>query len=166
MILIFFLVKISSNGPALHYSKRIGIMGKPFLMPKFRTMRFDTPQMATHLLANPDEYLTGLGKILRRTSIDELPQIFLVLYGWMSFVGPRPALFNQYDLIKLRKQFKIDHLKPGITGYAQINGRDEISISEKVELDKYYQKNYSIFLDIKIIFLTIYKVLKKENIDH
>ena len=135
-------------------------------MPKFITMKKDTPQVATHLLKNSDKYITKFGKFLRKTSLDEIPQLYSVIVGDMSLVGPRPALYNQYDLIKKRKYLKIDSLKPGITGYAQINGRDEISIKEKVQLDYFYFKNKSIRFDLKILLMTIYKIVYKKNISH
>lgn len=150
----------------IHLSKRSGKNSKIFLMPKFITMKKNTPQLATHLLKNPDKYVTKLGKLLRKTSLDELPQLFSVLIGDMSLVGPRPALFNQYDLIKKRQFLKIDKLKPGITGYAQINGRDNISNKEKIKFDYYYLKNKSTKLDLKIISLTVYKIINFNNISH
>lgn len=135
-------------------------------MPKFRSMKINTPQVATHLLTNPDDFLTPVGHFLRKSSLDELPQILSVIKGDMSFVGPRPALFNQDDLIKLRTNCNAHMLTPGITGWAQINGRDELPIPVKVQFDEYYLKNKSLFLDIKIIFLTAYKVFKREGITH
>ncbi len=135
-------------------------------MPKFRTMKIDTPQLATHLLTNPEKYLTSIGPILRKLSLDELPQLYSVLVGDMSFVGPRPALFNQTDLIELRTSKSVDTLRPGITGWAQINGRDEIPIPLKVQLDEFYLKNQSIYLDVKIIFMTAFKVFFMKNISH
>jgi O-antigen biosynthesis protein WbqP len=166
LIFIYFSIKLTSKGPALYYSKRVGQNNKIFLMPKFRSMRIDTPQVATHLLSNPEQYLTPIGRFIRKTSLDELPQLFSVLKGDMSFVGPRPALFNQDNLIQLRTNAGIDKLTPGITGWAQINGRDEIPISKKVELDRFYLEHSSALLDIKIIFLTALKVLRKEGITH
>ena len=150
----------------IHWSKRIGLDNKKFLMPKFRTMSLDTPQVATHKIKNSKRYLTKFGSFMRKYSIDELPQLYSVFKGDMSFVGPRPSLFNQYDLISLRKKNKISTIKPGITGWAQINGRDDISITKKISLDKYYLKNMNLYLDIKIIFLTIFSILKKKNIKH
>lgn len=150
----------------IHWSKRIGLDNKKFLMPKFRTMSLDTPQVATHKIKNSKRYLTKFGRFMRKYSIDELPQLYSVFKGDMSFVGPRPSLFNQYDLISLRKKNKISTIKPGITGWAQINGRDDISIIKKISLDKYYLKNMNLYLDIKIIFLTIFSILKKKNIKH
>lgn len=165
-VIVFIAVKLTSKGPALHWSKRIGQHNKIFLMPKFRSMRIDTPQVATHLLTNPDQYLTPIGGFIRKSSLDELPQILSVLSGDMSFVGPRPALFNQDDLRDLRTSHGVEKTKPGITGWAQINGRDDIPIPLKVELDTYYAKNQSILLDLKILFLTVYKVLKRDGITH
>jgi O-antigen biosynthesis protein WbqP len=138
ILLMAFLVKVTSKGPALHWSKRVGINNKLFLMPKFRTMEINTPQLATHLMAKEKSYLTPIGGFLRQTSLDELPQLISIIKGDMSFIGPRPALYNQDDLIALRTKFNIHTLRPGITGWAQINGRDEISIEKKVELEKEY----------------------------
>lgn len=166
LALICLLIKLDDQGPALYWSKRVGKLNKLFLMPKFRSMKLNTPQVATHLLTNPDQHLTTIGKFLRKSSLDELPQLWSVFIGDMSVVGPRPALFNQDDLISLRTQKSIESLKPGITGWAQINGRDDISIQAKVELDEYYLKNHSLFLDFKIIGLTFFKVLKKEGVKH
>ncbi|MGZ3769082.1 MAG: sugar transferase [Bdellovibrio sp.] len=166
LILVFLAVRLTSRGPALHWSKRIGQNNQIFLMPKFRSMRLDTPQVATHLLSDPKQYLTPIGGFIRRTSLDELPQLFSVLTGDMSFVGPRPALFNQDDLRELRTQCGVEKLKPGITGWAQINGRDELPIPVKVEYDCYYLENQSSLLDVKILFLTVLKVLKKDGISH
>lgn len=155
-----------TKGKIIYFSKRVGINSKIFIMPKFRTMRVDTPQLATHLLREPDQYLTFIGKFLRKSSLDELPQLISILYGDMSLVGPRPALFNQYDLINKRKSLGIDKIKPGITGWAQINGRDDISIDEKVKLDQYYLNKKNTMFDIKILFLTILKIFKFKNISH
>lgn len=166
LLITFIAVRLTSKGPALHWSKRIGQRNNVFLMPKFRSMRIDTPQVATHELKDPKKYLTPIGSFIRKTSLDELPQIISVLKGDMSFVGPRPALFNQYDLIELRTQTGIEKIKPGITGWAQINGRDEIPIPIKVAFDEYYLKNQSLVFDIKIILLTALKVLKKDGISH
>lgn len=165
-LLLVLLVRLTSPGPIHHMSKRIGRNNEIFVMPKLRTMRIDTPQVATHLLQNPDQYLTPVGSFLRRTSLDELPQIFSVLNGDMSFVGPRPALFNQDDLRELRTKCGVHELQPGITGWAQINGRDEIPIPEKVKLDEFYLHNRSLFLDLKIILLTALKVVKSEGVSH
>lgn len=162
---VVFLVKITSKGPAIHWSKRVGKNNVIFLMPKFRTMRTDTPQVATHLL-DGKSYLTPIGGFLRKTSLDEIPQLISVIKGEMSLVGPRPALFNQYDLIEFRTKHGVHTLNPGVTGWAQINGRDELSIPEKVEYDKFYLENRSLTLDIKIIFLTVGKVLLRKGIVH
>ena len=169
VIVTYLLVKLTSKGPTLYWSKRVGRNNNTFMMPKFRSMRIGTPQIATHLMnqqANPDAYLTPVGSFIRKTSLDELPQLWSVLIGDMSVVGPRPALFNQDDLISLRTAKNVHTLKPGITGWAQINGRDEIPIVQKVELDEYYLKHQSLWFDIKIIMLTIVKVLRRDNITH
>jgi O-antigen biosynthesis protein WbqP len=165
-ICISLLIIISTKESPIYLSKRIGKNKKIFIMPKFRTMRKETPQLATHLLKNSNQYLSKIGTLLRKTSIDELPQIWSIFIGDMSFVGPRPALFNQYDLIKKRDNYNIHDLKPGISGYAQINGRDGITINEKVKLDSFYVLNQSFSLDAKILFLTLFKVFKSENISH
>ena len=166
LIIISLLLFYETRGKVIYFSKRIGINSEVFFMPKFRTMRFGTPQVATHLLEKPEQYLTSLGKFLRKTSLDELPQLISILYGDMSLVGPRPALFNQYDLIEKRKIMGVDKIKPGITGWAQINGRDDISIDEKIKMDHYYLNKKSIILDVKIIFLTILSIFKFKNISH
>ena len=166
IIIIAVLVKLTSRGPALYWSDRVGVGNGIFKMPKFRTMRIDTPAVATHLLTDPDAYLTPIGPFLRKSSLDELPQLWSVLKGDMSFVGPRPALFNQDDLIALRTEKGVHRLIPGITGWAQINGRDDIPIPKKVEFDAYYLKNRSIFFDLKILFLTFLKVTRAENVSH
>jgi len=165
-ILIAILIVIETKDHPIFLSQRVGKKNILFLMPKFRTMRSNTPQMATHLLKDSQLYITKIGKFLRKTSLDEIPQIFSVLVGHMSFVGPRPALYNQFDLIKLREKNGINLLIPGITGWAQINGRDDLSISKKVEIEIYYKKNMSLLLDIKILFLTIFKVFNMKNIKH
>lgn len=164
--IIVILIKLDSKGPSIHWSRRIGKGNKEFLMPKFRTMQVGTPQLATHLLSRSDNYITRIGSILRKTSLDEIPQLYSILKGDMSFVGPRPALYNQKDLIIRRKKHNIDSLPPGITGWAQINGRDLISIDRKVELDHYYLLNKSLKFDMKIIYLTITKVPKGIDISH
>jgi len=164
--IISLILLYGTKGKIIYFSKRVGINSKIFIMPKFRTMRVDTPQLATHLLREPDQYLTFIGKFLRKSSLDELPQLISILYGDMSLVGPRPALFNQYDLINKRKSLGIDKIKPGITGWAQINGRDDISIDEKVKLDQYYLNKKNTMFDIKILFLTILKIFKFKNISH
>ncbi len=164
MIFIFIAVFLSSKGPALYWSERVGKNNKLFKMPKFRSMLTTTPAVATHLMDNPDAYLSSIGGFLRRTSLDELPQLFSVLKGDMSFVGPRPALFNQNDLIVLRTENGVDKLLPGITGWAQINGRDELSISEKVALDIEYLNQQSLWFDIKILWITLFKVFKQDGV--
>ena len=166
LVIIAVAVKLSSPGPIIYWSDRIGKDNRVFRMPKFRTMRIGAPDVATHLLKDVDIYLTSIGSFLRKTSLDELPQLWSVLKGDMSFVGPRPALFNQNDLIKLRTEKKISKLPPGITGWAQINGRDDISIPGKVLYDEYYLKNRSFSFDLKILWNTIFKVIKKEGVTH
>lgn len=166
MLLVALLVKLTSRGPALYWSDRVGRNNAIFSMPKFRTMRIDTPAVATHLLGDPDHFLTPVGKFLRKSSLDELPQFVSILTGDMSLVGPRPALFNQDDLIALRSQKGIHQLTPGLTGWAQINGRDELPIPAKVAFDEWYLHNRSFVLDLQIIFLTILKVVKGEGITH
>jgi len=166
ILLIASFVKLTSVGPVLYWSDRVGIHNTIFKMPKFRTMRIDTPPVATHLLKNPDDYLTPVGSFLRKFSLDELPQLWSVLKGDMSFIGPRPALFNQDDLIELRTKKGIHYLVPGITGWAQINGRDELPIPVKVELDEYYLKNRSFLFDVRILWMTLMKVVKQEGVQH
>jgi O-antigen biosynthesis protein WbqP len=166
MLLIVIIVRLTSKGFALYWSDRVGKNNKIFKMPKFRSMLIDTPAVATHLLDNPDSYLSPIGGFLRRTSLDELPQLFSVLKGDMSFVGPRPALFNQEDLIALRKEKGVDKLLPGITGWAQVNGRDELSIPDKVALDVEYLKRQSFWFDIKILWMTFLKVIKRDGVSH
>jgi len=166
MTVVALLVKLTSRGPVVYWSDRVGKDNAIFRMPKFRTMRTETPAVATHLLNDPDYYLTPVGKFLRKSSLDELPQFWSVLTGDMSFVGPRPALFNQDDLIKLRTDKGIHRLVPGITGWAQINGRDELPIPVKVGFDEYYLKNRSFFFDLKILWMTFLKVLKREGVTH
>ncbi len=166
MLIISVLVKLSSSGPVLYWSDRVGCNNKIFKMPKFRTMRTETPAVATHLLRDPGCWLSPIGKILRKTSLDELPQLFSILKGDMSLVGPRPALFNQTDLIEMRTQMGVHVLIPGLTGWAQINGRDEIPTQTKVAFDKYYMINQSFIFDIHIIFLTFVKVLRSEGVIH
>jgi len=164
--LIALAVKLTSPGPALYWSDRVGRKNALFHMPKFRTMRTDTPAVATHLLGNPDRFLTPIGSFLRKSSLDELPQLWSILKGDMSFVGPRPALFNQHDLIELRTRFHVDELLPGLTGWAQINGRDELAIPEKVKLDVEYLEKQSWLFDLKILFLTFVKVVRREGVTH
>ena len=166
MLLIAIAIRRTSKGPALYWSDRIGKDNKIFKMPKFRSMLIDTPAIATHLLDNPDVYLSPIGGFLRSTSLDELPQLFSVLRGDMSFVGPRPALFNQEDLIALRKEKGVDKLLPGITGWAQVNGRDELSIPDKVILDVEYLNRQSFWLDMKILWMTFLKVIKRDGVSH
>ena len=163
---IAIVVKLTSPGPVIYWSDRVGRDNKNFLMPKFRTMRRESPEVATHLMQNVENYLTPLGSFLRKTSLDELPQLWSVLKDDMSFVGPRPALFNQDDLIKLRTEKGISGLTPGITGWAQINGRDDISIPVKVSYDEDYLRNKSFVFDLKILWNTFFKVLKKEGVTH
>lgn len=165
-LIIALVVKLTDRGPIIHWSKRIGKNNIIFMMPKFRTMQVNTPQLATHLMSSRKSYVTPFGKFLRKTSLDELPQLISIIKGDMSFVGPRPALFNQYDLIELRTKNNIHLLKPGITGWAQINGRDQVSISEKVQLEIEYLDKLSLFFDFKIICLTFSSVLSKKNISH
>jgi len=166
MLLVAIWVLISSKGPALYWSDRVGKNNKIFKMPKFRSMLADTPAVASHLLDNPNSYLSPIGGFLRSTSLDELPQLFSVLKGDMSFVGPRPALFNQDDLIALRKEKGVDKLLPGVTGWAQVNGRDELSIPGKVALDVEYLNRKSFWFDIKILWMTFLKVIKKDGVSH
>jgi len=166
VIIVTIFVKISSKGPALYWSDRVGQNNSIFRMPKFRSMKVDTPVMATHLLADPKSVLTPVGDFLRKSSLDELPQLWCILKGDMSFVGPRPALFNQDDLITLRTEKGVHALVPGLTGWAQINGRDELPIPKKVALDVEYLHHQSLWLDIKIIWLTFIKVLKKDGVSH
>jgi O-antigen biosynthesis protein WbqP len=165
-VLVALMVRLTSNGPIIFWSDRIGKNNKIFKMPKFRTMKCNAPIVATHLMAQTDQYLTPIGSFLRRTSLDELPQLWSIINGDMSFVGPRPALFNQEDLIRLRIQYGVHNLIPGLTGWAQINGRDEIPISLKVELDVEYMKRQSIGFDIYILWLTLLKVVQCEGISH
>ena len=166
MLLIFIAVRFSSKGPVLYWSDRVGKNNNIFKMPKFRSMLINTPAVATHLLDNPDAYLSPIGGFLRRSSLDEIPQLFSVLKGDMSFVGPRPALYNQDDLIALRTEKGVDKLLPGITGWAQVNGRDELSIPDKVELDVEYLNRQSFWFDMKILWMTFLKVIKRESVRH
>ncbi|WP_449288984.1 sugar transferase [Methylophilus glucosoxydans] len=169
LVFSYLLVKLTSVGPALYWSQRVGKNNMLFQMPKFRSMRVGTPQIATHLMnqqRDRNAFLTPVGSFIRKTSLDELPQLWSVLKGDMSVVGPRPALFNQDDLIALRTEKNVHTLKPGITGWAQVNGRDEIPIPQKVALDEYYLKHRSIWLDIKIICMTVIKVIRRDNITH
>ncbi len=166
LLIISVTVFLSSKGPILHWSKRVGKDGIFFLMPKFRTMVMNAPNLSSNEMQNPDRYITFIGGFLRRYSLDELPQLFCILIGDMSFVGPRPALYSQSELIYLRKKNNIDRVLPGLTGWAQVNGRDNLSIKEKVILDTFYINNKSIFLDILILYKTIFAVLKKSNVLH
>lgn len=166
ILTIAILIKITSTGPILFWSNRVGKNNIFFKMPKFRTMHSNTPAVATHLLKNPSQYLTPIGSFLRKTSLDEIPQLWNILLGDMSFVGPRPALFNQYDLIKLRTSKGIHHLVPGLTGWAQVNGRDELSIAEKVNFDAEYLKKKSFIFDLKILYLTFIKIIRREGVQH
>ena len=166
MLLIAVLVKVTSKGPVLYWSNRVGQENKIFSMPKFRSMRIDTPIVATHLMSAPETFLTPIGGFLRRSSLDELPQIFSILNGDMSFVGPRPALFNQNDLIVLRTEKGVEQLVPGLTGWAQVNGRDELPIPVKVALDVEYLRCRSFWFDMKILWMTFVKVVKKDGVSH
>ena len=166
ILILGLAVRLTSPGPALYWSDRMGRHNRLFKMPKFRTMRIDTPVVATHLLQNPDQWLTPIGSFLRKSSLDELPQLWSILRGDMSFVGPRPALFNQHDLITLRSEKGIDELLPGLTGWAQVNGRDELPIPKKVELDVEYLQRQSLLFDLKILWLTVLKVLSKGGVSH
>lgn len=165
-VIVAVAVRVTSPGPILYWSQRVGEHGRLFLMPKFRTMRVDTPAVATHLLENCDAYLTPIGAFLRKTSLDELPQIWSILAGDMSFVGPRPALFNQFDLIELRRKRGVDALMPGLTGWAQVNGRDDLAIPEKVRFDSEYLARQSVRFDMYILLLSIAKVLRREGVSH
>ena len=166
ILIIALAVRLTSEGPVLYWSDRVGRNNQIFRMPKFRSMRTYTPDLASHLLQEPNSYFTPIGSFLRKSSLDELPQIWSVLKEEMSFVGPRPALHNQTDLIALRKEAGIDKLLPGITGWAQINGRDELNIEEKVIFDKEYLNKKSILFDLKIILLTIIRIIKSDGIRH
>ena len=165
-LIIAILVKLETPGPALHWSRRVGLGARIFMMPKFRSMRIDAPDVATHLLPDPDSWITPLGRFLRHSSLDELPQLWSVLIGDMSLVGPRPALFNQHDLVEQRTQAGVHVLVPGLTGWAQVNGRDELPIPEKVALDQQYLQQRSLWFDIKILFLTFVKVLRADGVSH
>ncbi|MCB2031766.1 MAG: sugar transferase [Rhodoferax sp.] len=164
--IIWLLVRLTSPGPALYWSDRVGKNNVLFSMPKFRSMRTDTPAIASHLMADPQDYMTPIGSFLRRSSLDEVPQLWSILAGDMSFVGPRPALYNQDDLIAMRTARGVHELVPGLTGWAQINGRDEIPIPEKVELDAYYLQRRSFWFDVQIMVGTALKVMRRENVTH
>lgn len=166
MVFIALMVTLTSPGPAIYWSDRLGQRNRIFKMPKFRTMRVDTPAVATHLLADPEKALTPIGSFLRRSSLDELPQLWSILKGDMSFVGPRPALFNQYDLIALRTQYGVDALVPGLTGWAQVNGRDALSIEDKVQFDLQYLQRRSFLMDMKILYMTFIKVMRRAEVSH
>lgn len=166
VLLVALAVRLTSPGPALYWSDRVGRHNRIFKMPKFRSMRVDTPAVATHLLDDPQRWLTPIGPFLRKSSLDELPQLWSILKGDMSFVGPRPALFNQDDLIALRTQAGVDALVPGLTGWAQINGRDELPIPQKVALDIEYLQRRSLAFDLRILWLTAMKVLRREGVQH
>jgi O-antigen biosynthesis protein WbqP len=166
MLVVAVAVGLTSKGPILYWSKRVGKNNHLFNMPKFRTMRVDTPVLPTHLLGNPDAYLTSIGSFLRKSSLDELPQLWCILIGNMSVVGPRPALSNQQDLIDARTEKGIHLIKPGLTGWAQVNGRDEIELAKKVQLDYEYLDKKSLIFDLYVVLLTFYKVVKREGIQH
>ena len=166
VLLVAMAVRLTSPGPALYWSDRVGRHNAIFKMPKFRSMRVGTPAVATHLLADPKAYLTPIGSFLRKSSLDELPQLWSILTGDMSFVGPRPALFNQHDLIALRTRLGVHELVPGLTGWAQINGRDELPIPDKVKLDVEYLQRQSLWLDIRILWMTFVKVIRRDGITH
>jgi O-antigen biosynthesis protein WbqP len=166
LLVVAVIVKLTSKGPIIYWSTRIGRQNEPFDMPKFRTMRVDAPIVATHLMVDPDQYLTAVGGVLRKSSLDELPQLWSILKGDMSFVGPRPALFNQRDLIELRTAKGVHSLLPGLTGWAQINGRDELSVEDKVRFDAEYLRLRSLTFDIAILISTCIRVLKRDGISH
>lgn len=166
LVVVALLVRLTSFGPALYWSDRVGRQNKIFKMPKFRSMHVGTPAVATHLLANPKSHLTPIGSFLRKSSLDELPQLWSILVGDMSFVGPRPALFNQHDLIELRTEKNVHTLVPGLTGWAQVNGRDELPIPQKVALDAEYLKHQGFWFDIKILWLTFLKVVRRDGVSH
>lgn len=166
IVVVALAVRLTSRGPALYWSDRIGRRNRVFRMPKFRSMRVGTPAVATHLLSDPSRHLTPIGSFLRKSSLDELPQLWSILVGDMSFVGPRPALYNQHDLIALRTECGVDELVPGLTGWAQVNGRDELPIPEKVKLDAEYLKRRSIWFDLRILWMTFVKVLRRDGVSH
>ena len=166
ILFLVFLVRLTSPGPAIYWSKRVGLDNRIFKMPKLRTMQIKTPEVATNELKNPDQWLTPIGSTLRKTSLDELPQLWCILKGEMSFVGPRPALFNQYELIQLRTEMAVHELTPGLIGWAQINGRDELTISEKVQMDVEYLEHKNFLFDLKIIGITVLKVIWKKGVLH
>lgn len=166
LVILAILVKLTSKGPVLYWSDRVGQNNRIFSMPKLRTMRIDTPVVATHLLQNPEQFLTPIGGFLRKTSLDELPQLWSILRGDMSIVGPRPALFNQHNLIEMRTENGVHTLRPGLTGWAQVNGRDELPLPQKVAFDVEYLGRRSIIFDIKVIYMTFLKVVSREGITH
>jgi O-antigen biosynthesis protein WbqP len=166
VLLVALAVRLTSAGPALYWSDRVGRDNKIFKMPKFRSMRLGTPALATHLLADPKSHLTPIGNFLRKSSLDELPQLWSIVVGDMSFVGPRPALFNQHDLKELRTQLGVHELLPGLTGWAQVNGRDELSIPQKVALDAEYLQHQGFWFDIKVLWLTFLKVVQRDGVSH
>ena len=166
VFMVMLAVRLTSPGPALFWSDRVGRHNRLFKMPKFRSMRVNTPAVATHLLPNPDQWLTPVGSFLRRSSLDELPQLWSILKGDMSFVGPRPALFNQDDLIALRTERGVHELLPGLTGWAQVNGRDEIPIPQKVQLDEEYLHRQSLIFDLRILWITALKVWSRDDVSH
>ena len=166
IVIVALAVRLTSPGPALYWSDRVGCNNRIFKMPKFRSMRIDTPAVATHLLQNPDQWLTPIGSFLRKSSLDELPQLWSILKGDMSFVGPRPALFNQDDLIALRTEKGVHELVPGLTGWAQVNGRDELPIPKKVALDAEYLQRRSLVFDLKVLWMTALKVLARDGVSH
>jgi O-antigen biosynthesis protein WbqP len=166
LVLVAIAVRLTSKGPALYWSDRVGRNNVIFKMPKFRSMRLGTPAVATHLLGNPAAHLTPIGSFLRKSSLDELPQLWSILVGDMSFVGPRPALFNQHDLMALRTEKGVHILVPGLTGWAQVNGRDELPIPQKVQLDVVYLQRQSLWFDIRILWLTFVKVLRRDGVSH
>ncbi len=166
MVFIGLAIRLSSKGPAIHWSKRVGKNNRIFLMAKFRTMRIDAPQVATHLLKDPDRHVTSIGRFLRKYSLDELPQLYNILKGDISIVGPRPALFNQDDLVSLRTSKGIHKIIPGLTGWAQINGRDELAIPDKVVLDEFYLHHRSFWLDLRIVVLTVLSSVRGKGVSH
>ena len=166
MLFIMLAIRLTSKGPTLYWSDRVGFANSIYKMPKFRSMKIDTPEVATHLMSNPEEFFSPIGRFLRRTSLDEFPQLFSILKGDMSFVGPRPALFNQDDLIALRSENDLDKIMPGLTGWAQVNGRDELSIPEKVALEVEYMQKKSFWFDLKILWMTLLKVINNQGVSH
>lgn len=166
IVLVALAVRLTSKGPALYWSDRVGINNTLFKMPKFRSMRVGTPAVATHLLSDPSSHLTPIGSFIRKTSLDELPQLWSILKGDMSFVGPRPALFNQHDLIEMRTEKGVHQILPGLTGWAQVNGRDDIPLNKKVQFDFEYLQRQSLLFDIRILWLTFLKVVKRDGVSH